>query len=132
MDRECRARDTRSLVIECHTAIIGHKGDHQAQTSRQAARSKKRGTHGAVSFTLSLYLMHPSAQTLVLTLAALAASGAQGFRFHRRADPVDNSNSQGLQNILVTNAQQTSFYIPMQFGSGSGAANLLGLISTVR
>lgn len=76
--------------------------------------------------------MHPSAQTLVLTLAALAVSGAQGFSFHRRADPVDNSNAQGLQNILVTDAQQISFYIPMQFGSGNGAANILGLISTVR
>lgn len=76
--------------------------------------------------------MHPSAQVLVLTLVTLAIGGVEGFKFHRRADVVDTSNTQGVQNIVTTNAEQTQFYIPMQFGSGSGSVNTYGLISTTR
>ena len=76
--------------------------------------------------------MHPSIRTLVLTLATLAIDGAQGLKFHRRADAVDISNAQGTQNILITNAEQTLFYTPMQFGSGNGTVNIYGLVSTTR
>lgn len=76
--------------------------------------------------------MRPSVQTLVLTLTILAIGGAEGLKFQRRADAVDTSNAQGVQNLLVTNADQTLFYTPMQFGSGSGVVNIYGLVSTTR
>lgn len=79
-----------------------------------------------------LHLMHPSTQTLALALATLAIGGVQGLKFHRRADPVDTSSTQGAQNLLITNAEQTLFYTPMQFGSGDRSVNIYGLVSTTR
>jgi hypothetical protein len=72
--------------------------------------------------------MHPSPRMLVLTLATLAVGGVQGLKFPRR----DASNAQGSQNVLITNPEQTLFYTPMQFGSGNGAVNIYGLVSTTR
>lgn len=76
--------------------------------------------------------MLPSPQSLLLTLAAVAVVGVESLKLQKRADPVDTSNLQGGQNILITNAEQTLFYIPMQFGSGSGLVDIFGLISTTR
>lgn len=76
--------------------------------------------------------MHPSVQTLVLTLSTLAIGGAEGLKFQKRADVADISDTQGAQNLLITNDQQTLFYTPMQFGTGNGAVNLYGLVSTTR
>jgi hypothetical protein len=76
--------------------------------------------------------MLPSPQAFVLTLAALAIGGTQGLKLKKRADPVDTSNIQGAQNILITNAEQTLFYTPMQLGSGSSLVNIFGLVSTTR
>ena len=71
-------------------------------------------------------------QTLALTLATLAIGGAQGLKLKKRADPVDTTSIQGAQNILITNAEQTLFYTPMQFGSGSNLVDVFGLVSTTR
>jgi len=76
--------------------------------------------------------MHPSTQMLALALTTLAIGGVQGLKFHRRADPVDTSNTQGAQNLLITNAEQTLFYTPMEFGSGNGSVHIYGLVSTTR
>lgn len=76
--------------------------------------------------------MHSSPQTLALALATLAIGGAQGFKFHGRADAVDTDSSQGAHNLLIANADQTQFYTQMQFGSGNGAVNIYGVVSTTR
>jgi len=76
--------------------------------------------------------MYPSVRTLVLTLATLAIGGAQGLKLQRRDDPVDDSDSQGPQNILLTNAEQTLFYTPMGFGSGNGVLSTFAVVSTTR
>lgn len=76
--------------------------------------------------------MHPSVQTLVLALVTLAIGGAEGFTLKKRADPVDTSDVQGAQNILITDAGQNLFFTPMQFGSGSGVVSTLALVSTTR
>ena len=77
--------------------------------------------------------MYSSMQTLVLALTALAVGGVEGhIKSKKRADPVDISNAEGVQNILVTNADQNRFYIPMEFGSGNGAVDIYGLVSTTR
>lgn len=78
------------------------------------------------------HLMLPSIRKFGLTLAALAIGGAEGLKFQKRADAVDTSNIQGARNILITNAQQTLFYTPMQFGSGSSLVDIFGLVSTTR
>ena len=83
-------------------------------------------------FTFFLHLMHPSIQTLVLTLATLAIGGVEGLKIRKRADPLDTSESQGVQNILITDAKQNLFYTPMEFGSGDGAVSIYGLVSTTR
>jgi hypothetical protein len=76
--------------------------------------------------------MLPSVQTLVLTLTTLAVGSAEGLKLNRRADAVDTTSVQGLQNVLITNPDQNQFYTQIQFGSGNGAVNLLGLVSTTR
>ena len=76
--------------------------------------------------------MHPSIRTLVLTLATVAIGGTDGLKLKKRADPVDTSATQGIQNILITDASQNWFYTPMQFGSGDGAVSIFGLVSTTR
>jgi len=83
-------------------------------------------------FTSSLHLMHPSIRTVVLTLATLAIGGTEGLKLRKRADPVDTSEAQGVQNILITDAGQNLFYTPMQFGSGDGAVSIYALVSTTR
>lgn len=76
-------------------------------------------------------MSHPL-QTFVLALAVLATSRAEALKFHKRGDPVDTSNTQNARNILITNADQNLFYIPMQFGSGNGIVDTYGLVSTTR
>lgn len=83
-------------------------------------------------FTSSLHLMHPPIRTLVLTLATLAIGGAEGLKLRKRADPVDTSEAQGAQNILITDAGQNLFYTPMKFGTKTGAVSIYGLVSTTR
>ena len=118
-----------TLTGQCHTAIAGWNA---AQALYTAAARPKNKTDCAVYFTFLLHLMHPSAQTLVLALTTLAVGGVEGLKFQRRADPIDTSNAQGAQNLLITNADQTLFYTPMQFGSGSEVLNIYGLVSTTR
>ena len=76
--------------------------------------------------------MLPSAQTLVLTLTALAIGGAEGFRLRRRDNVSDTAATQGAQNVLVSNADQTQFYVAMQFGTGTGIVDTYSLVSTTR
>lgn len=76
--------------------------------------------------------MSSSLQTLVLALATLAVGGVEGFKYQKRANPLDTSNIQGGQNVLIANAQQTQFYTQMQFGSGHIALAIYGLLSTTR
>ena len=76
--------------------------------------------------------MIPSLPALVLTLAALAVGATEGLRFQKRADAIDTSNAQSVRNFLITDAEQTLFYVPIQFGSGSGLVDIFGLVSTTR
>lgn len=76
--------------------------------------------------------MRPSVRTLVLTLATLTIGGTEGLKLHRRADVVDISDAQNAQNIIITNAEQTLFYILMQFGAGDESVDVYGVISTTR
>ena len=78
------------------------------------------------------HLMSPSSRPLLLALATLAIYGVEGFKFQRRADSIDANSTQGLQNILITTAEQTLFYTPMQFGSGGRVASTYGVVSTIR
>lgn len=115
------------------TARLRRAG-RQAQThsilgiTPSAPRSPKNRASCADNFT-SLHLMPPSLQKLALTLAALAIGTTEGLRFQKRAD---TSNAEGPQNVLITDAEQSLFYTPMQFGSGSGLVSLFGLVSTTR
>jgi hypothetical protein len=74
--------------------------------------------------------MHPSVQTLVLGLTTLAVGAVEGLKFNKRADGGNTTDIQAAQNVLITNADQTLFYTPMQFGSGDGVVNIYGLVST--
>jgi hypothetical protein len=76
--------------------------------------------------------MSPTSRPLLLALAALAICGAEGFKFQRRADWSDANGDQGPQNILITIADQTLFYTPMQFGSGGRVVSTYGVVSTTR
>ena len=79
--------------------------------------------------------MHSSARTLVVTLTTIAIGGAQGLQLPKRTLPVvdvSDGPGPGRLNILTTNAEQTQFYLPMQFGEGSDAVEKLGLVSTTR